>query len=164
MPHAVTARADSALVEMRREAAEAVRRGRDACEATHEQISASICVSRARLSQYADSASDTTIDVARAALAPEPLRLALASLVAGPRFVVVHADSEHVRDLHTIVRELSDVMSVAAASEADGYVSPEEAERELAEWADVERVMSARREWLRRAQRERGLRVVGGVR
>lgn len=84
--------------------------------------------------------------------------------MAGPRFAVVHADAEHVRDLHTIVRELSDVMSVAAASESDGYVSPEEADRELAEWADVERVMSARREWLRRAQRERGLRVVGGVR
>ena len=92
MPHTVTARADSALVEMRREAAEAVRRGRDACEATHEQVAASICVSRARLSQYADSASDTTIDVARAALAPEPLRLALASLVAGPRFAVAHAE------------------------------------------------------------------------
>lgn len=101
---------------------------------------------------------------ARAALAPEPMRLALASLVAGPRFEVRAADAEHARDLHSIVRELTDVMGVAASSEADGYVSPDEAERELAEWADVERVMVARREWLRRAVRERGLRVMGGGR
>lgn len=86
------ARADSALADMRREVARVVRDGRDACEATHEQVAASIACSSARLSQYVDPAADTTIDVARAALAPEPLRLALASLVAGPRFVVVHAE------------------------------------------------------------------------
>jgi len=164
MPHTSTARADSAIVAMRREAAEAVRRSRDACDATHAQIAAQVCCSPARLSQYVDPECDTTIDVARAALAPEPMRLALASLVAGPRFEVRAADAEHVRDLHSIVRELTDVMGVAASSEADGYVSPEEAERELAEWADVERVMVARREWLRRAVRERGLRVMGGGR
>jgi hypothetical protein len=164
MTTTVTARADSALVEMRCDAAEAVRRGRNACDATHEQVAAVMCMSRTGLSQCAKPKGGKTLDIARAALAPEPLRLALAAFIAGPRHSLVRADVEHVRDLHAIVRELSDVMSVAATNEADGYVSPEEAERELAEWDDVERVMSARRDWLRRAQRERGLRVVGGVR
>lgn len=84
-----TARADSALVEMRRDVSRACREGRDACEATHEQVAAAIACSPARLSQYVDPAADATIDVARAALSPEPMRLALARLVAGERFAVV---------------------------------------------------------------------------
>jgi hypothetical protein len=61
-----------------------------------------------------------------------------------------------------IVRELAEVMTVASQSDADGYIDVEEAEREEREWADLERVMTARRAQLREAVRRRGLRIAGG--
>ncbi len=61
-----------------------------------------------------------------------------------------------------VVRELAEVMTIASQSDADGYIDVEEAEREEREWADVERVMGARRAQLREAIRRRGLRIAGG--
>lgn len=89
MSGASTARADRALLEMQRQAADACRRGRDACDATHEQVAAQIYVSSGLLSQYVDAANTATISVARAALAPAPMRLELARFVAGESHAVV---------------------------------------------------------------------------
>lgn len=71
-------------------------------------------------------------------------------------------DDAHPRALPDVVRELSEVMTTAAISEADGFLSVEEAERELREWADVDRVMVARTARLRLAVQQRGLAVVAG--
>ncbi len=71
-------------------------------------------------------------------------------------------DDAHPRALPDVVRELSEVMTTAAISEADGHISVEEAERELREWADVDRVMVARTARLRTAIAQRGLSVVAG--
>lgn len=72
------------------------------------------------------------------------------------------ADRSSPRDLGVIARELGDVLTAAAIAESDGHISVEEAERELAEWGDVDRVMSARRAQLRRAVEQRGLSLVTG--
>ena len=72
------------------------------------------------------------------------------------------ADRSSPRDLGVIARELGDVLTAAAIAESDGHISVEEAERELAEWGDVDRVMSARRAQLRRAIEQRGLSLVTG--
>lgn len=72
------------------------------------------------------------------------------------------ADASHPRALPDVVRELSEVMTTAAVAEADGHISVEEAERELREWTDVDRVMGARVARLRQAIAQRGLAVVSG--
>lgn len=74
-----------------------------------------------------------------------------------------HVDEHAPRAAADVVRELAEVMTVASMSEADGYIDVQEAERELAEWDDVDRVMSARRAKLREAIRRRGLSLTGGA-
>lgn len=97
-------------------------------------------------------------------LVPEVERLYLAERAAahGCEVRVVSSSAKH--SLMHVVRELSDVMSAASTHEADGFISVDEAVRELAEWADVEGVMEARREHLRRVISERGMAVSGGDR
>lgn len=97
-------------------------------------------------------------------LVPEVERLYLAERAAahGCEVRVVSSSARH--SLTHVVRELSDVMSAAATGEADGFISVDEALREQSEWADVEQVMEARREYLRRVISERGMAVTGGDR
>lgn len=58
--------------------------------------------------------------------------------------------------LHVMVGELTDVLRVAADSESDGQITVEEAERELAQWDDVERIAPIRRAQLRAVVKNRG--------
>lgn len=58
--------------------------------------------------------------------------------------------------LHVLVGELTDVLRVAADSESDGQITVEEAERELAQWDDVERIAPVRRAQLRAVIKNRG--------
>lgn len=160
------ARADSALADMRREVARVVRDGRDACEATHEQVAASIACSSARLSQYVDPAADATIDCARAALAPEPLRVAIAQHIAGERFVVVEVGggptvaaslSSHI----DAARETAEALQAHLVAISDGRIDRAEGahlERELDE--AISRLVSLR-QIARTAQREGVIGVEG---
>lgn len=65
------------------------------------------------------------------------------------------ATAPHVY-LPQLVGELTDVMRAAADAEDDGHFSVEEAERELAQWDDIERIAPIRRAFLRKVVSERG--------
>ena len=161
MTRSATARADSALRDAQRSAAKAVQAARKACTSivTHEQLAAGMCASRGLLSQYADEENDATISIARASLAPAPFRAAIAAYVAGPTHRVVPAETHEHHTSADMVREFAEAMTAATMAEADDYITPEEAERELAELEGVEKVLVARRALCRRAIAERGLRV-----
>lgn len=69
------------------------------------------------------------------------------------RPVTAAAETVH---LHQMIGELTDVLRVAADAEADGHITVEEAQAELAAWEDVERIGAVRRNQLRRVVAERG--------
>lgn len=71
---------------------------------------------------------------------------------------VADASSPHAR-MHAVVSELSDVVRCAATSEADGFVSVEEATDELREIEEAERALSARKAHLLTVVDARGKRV-----
>lgn len=79
----------------------------------------------------------------------------LAALVGMELRPVAHEDA-HPRSLVDVICELGDVSRAAAEGERDGHLSPEDIDRELAEWSDVDRVMSSRVAYLRRLKSERG--------
>lgn len=87
----------------------------------------------------------------------------LAALVGMELRTVAHEDA-HPRSLADVIVELGDVSRAAAEGERDGVLSPDDIDRELAEWSDVERVMSSRVAFLRRLKSERGgvVRAIGG--
>lgn len=127
-------RADHALEMARREAADALRAGLDACEATRAQLAAGIDCSPARLAQYVDPGDDATICVARAALLPDPARVALAQHVAGERFALVelpHVETgrEAIVEALAAQRETSEALAAHLVAIADGIVTRDEGAR-----------------------------------
>jgi hypothetical protein len=86
----------------------------------------------------------------------------LAALVGMELRPVAHEDA-HPRSLTDVIVELGDVLRAAAEGERDGVLSPDDIDRELAEWSDVDRVMSSRVAYLRRLKSERGgvVRAIG---
>lgn len=97
-----------------------------------------------------------------AALPPavEALYLEERAAALGMQLVAV-ADETTPRALGDVMRELGDVLAQTARAEADGFISPEEAEEGLREIDDAMRVLAARRALLREAVQKRGLAVVG---
>jgi hypothetical protein len=127
-------RADHALEHARREAADALRHGLDACEATRAQLAAGIDCSPARLAQMVDAGDDATICVARAALLPDPARVAVAQYVAGERFAVVelpHVETgrEAIVEALAAQRETSEALAAHLVAIADGIVTRDEGAR-----------------------------------
>lgn len=107
-------------------------------------------------------AMDGTIHARAAwlALFPPPVELLyLAERAAAHGRELRLVDADGPRTAADVVRELAQAMTAASSAEADGWIDVDEAHRELAEWADVERLLHARRELLREAIRRRGLRV-----
>jgi hypothetical protein len=74
--------------------------------------------------------------------------------------VVPLGDASGAGDLHTLVREASDVMRVAALSESDGHISVAEAREELREIVDLERTLACRKARLNEIVESRGAAVM----
>jgi hypothetical protein len=87
------------------------------------------------------------------------------ALLVGMDVQSVADEHAHPRTLHDVIVELGDVQRAAADGERDGHLSVEDIDREMREWADVERVMQSRLAHLRRVRSERGgvvARIGGG--
>lgn len=103
-------------------------------------------------------------------LPPAVLRVAIAEM-AGERLgedLTPRAANDEQSDgrlLSDLVRELGEVASCAAESQADGYLGVEDCERELAEIEDAERVLAARKARLREVLAVRGapVRIAAGA-
>jgi hypothetical protein len=72
---------------------------------------------------------------------------------------VASRESSGEHSLMHIVRTFSAVMSASASSEADGHITPEEADVEMKALAEARQVIAAREELLIEVKRKRGLKV-----
>jgi len=123
--------ADEALADMRRQTARVLHGGLAACEGTRAQLAASLDCGASRLAQMADAHDDATICVARAALLPDPARVALAQHVAGERYTLVElGESDDLGDDMRHAVELQRTSSGALAAQleaiADGHITAAE--------------------------------------
>jgi hypothetical protein len=88
--------------------------------------------------------------------AVECLYLAARAAHHGMELRPVGDEDAHPRSLHDVITELSDVQRAACEGERDGELSVADIERELAEWRDVDNVMSSRVAHLKRLLSQRG--------
>jgi hypothetical protein len=121
-----------------------------------------LCVPRSKLYEVLDSQRRAPLTFFECS--PDLERAWLSSRAEALGLVVQSRESSGQHSLMSIVRTFSAAMSAAAESERDGHISPDEADVELRELAQVREVIAARESLLLKAKRDRGLCVVGGGR
>ena len=116
-----------------------------------------LCMPRSKLYEVLDSQRKPGLTLVECA--PELEKLWIAARAEALGMSVASRESSGEHSLMYIVRTFSAVMSASASSEADGHITPDEADVEMKALAEARQVIAAREELLIEAKRKRGLKV-----